>query len=166
MTPLYFRPDLKFLEEETDKGRIDDWLVIVPLKRDYLSGAVMLPGLGRRSVFERNRQEGKSFGAIAEPQHREPAKFIAGVDLVGADDEVIRSYASLTRGAILLYPVVTKGHPKVKQDALDPSDVFMCFELWAPLAARPSDSRLVQFRVRNQAHKGQAIVDAPIQPSA
>ena len=49
------------------------------------------------------------------------------------DDQVIKSYASPTRGAILVYPVVTKGHPKVSADALDPSDVHMCFELWAPL---------------------------------
>lgn len=157
MTPAYFQPDLNFLEE-TGKGRIDDWLVIVPLKRDHLSSAVMLPGLGRRSVFERNRQEGKSFGAIAEPQHREPAKFIAGVDLVGLDDEVINSYASPSRGVILLYPVVTKGHPKVKLDALDPADVFMCFELWAPLSSCPPGSRLVQFRVRNRALEDSAIV--------
>ena len=89
MTTSYFQPDLNFLKE-AGKGHIDDWLVILPLKRDHLSSAVMLPSLGRRSVFERNRQEGKSFGAIAEPQHREPAKFIAGVDLVGVDDEVIK----------------------------------------------------------------------------
>lgn len=135
MSPAYFQPDLNFLEE--GKGRIDDWLVIVPLMRDHLSSAVMLPGLGRRSVFERNRQEGKSFGAISEPRHREPAKFIAGVELADVGDQVIASYASPARGAILLYPVVTKGHPKVKQDALDPSDVFMCFELWAPLGSCP-----------------------------
>jgi hypothetical protein len=118
----------------------------------------MLPDLGRRSVFERNRQEGKSFGAIAEPQHREPAKFIAGVDLVGLDDEVINSYASPSRGVILLYPVVTKGRPKVKLDALDPADVFMCFELWAPLSSCAPGSRLVQFRVRNRALEDSAIV--------
>jgi hypothetical protein len=164
MTSSYFQPDLNFLME-TGKGRIDDWLVIVPLKRDHLSSAVMLPGLGRRSVFERNRQEGKSFGAIAEPRHREPAKFIAGADLIGLNDETIRSYASLTRGAMLLYPVVTKGHPKVKQDALDPTDVFLCFELWAPVTSCPPDSRLVQFRVRNQEYKEQAIVDIPSKPS-
>jgi hypothetical protein len=163
MTPSYFQPDLNFLKE-TGKGLIDDWLVIVPLKRDHMSSAVMLPDLGRRSVFERNRQEGKSFGAIAEPQHREPAKFIAGADLVGVNDEVIKSYASSTRGAILLYPVVTKGHPKVKLDALDSTDVFMCFELWAPLGSCPPGSRLVQFRVRNLAHEDKAIVDTPADP--
>lgn len=164
MTSAYFQPDLNFLKES--KGRIDDWLVILPLKRDHLSNTVMLPDLGRRSVFERNRQEGKSFGAIAEPQHREPAKFIAGADLIGLDDETIRSYASPTRGAMLLYPVVTKGHPKIKQDALDPADVFLCFELWAPVASCPPNSRLVQFRVRNQEYKGQAIVDISIKSSA
>ena len=163
MTPAYFQPDLNFLKE-MDEGYIDDWLVILPLKRDYLSTTVMLPSIGRRSVFERNRQEGKSFGAIAEPQHREPVKFIAGVDLVGVDDEVIRSYASTTRGGVLLYPVVTKGHPKVKLDALDPSDVFMCFELWAPLGSCAPGSRLVQFRVRNLAHREEAIVDTPSRP--
>jgi hypothetical protein len=118
----------------------------------------MLPDLGRRSVFERNRVEGKSFGAISEPRHREPAKFIAGVDLVDVGDDAIRSYASPNRGAVLLYPVVTKGHPKVKADALDPSDIHMCFELWAPLSSCRAGSRLVQFRVRNRALADRAIV--------
>jgi hypothetical protein len=157
MTHTYFQPDLNFLEE-AGNGRIDDWFVIVPLMRDHLSAAKMLPDLGRRSVFERHRQEGKSFGAISEPRHREPAKFIAGVELVDVDDRVIKSYASPTRGAILVYPVITKGHPKVKADALDLSDVNMCFELWAPLSSCPSGSRLVQFRVRNRALKDSAIV--------
>ena len=157
MTHTYFQPDLNFLEEASN-GRIDDWFVIVPLMKDHLNAAKMLPDLGRRSVFERHRQEGKSFGAISEPRHREPAKFIAGVELVGVDDRVIKSYASPTRGAILVYPVITKGHPKVKADALDSSDVHMCFELWAPLSSCPSGSRLVQFRVRNRALKDSAIV--------
>jgi hypothetical protein len=165
MTPAYFQPDLNFLKE-TGEGHIDDWLVILPLRQDYSSSAVMLPSIGRRSVFERNRQEGKSFGAIAEPRHRKPAKFIAGVDLDGVDDEVIKSYASPTRGAILLYPVVTKGHQKVKLDALNPSDVFMCFELWAPLGSCAPGSRLVQFRVRNLTYQEEAIVDTPSRPSA
>jgi Z1 domain len=160
MNHTYFRPDLNFLEE-ADNGRIEDWLVIVPLTRDHLNTAKMLPGLGRRSVFERSRQEGKSFGAISEPRHREPAKFIAGVELVDLDDRVIKSYASLTRGAILIYPVVTKGHPKVKADALDPSDVNMCLELWAPMSSCPPGSRLVQFRVRNRKLKDSAIVPLP-----
>lgn len=165
MTPTYFKPDLNFLEE-AGKGRIDDWLVIVPLMRDHVSSAVMLPGLGRRSVFERNREEGKSFGAISEPRHRVPAEFIAGVELVDVGDPVIESYASPARGAVLLYPVVTKGHPKVEQDALDPSDVFMCFELWSPVSSCPPNSRLVQFRVRNPSHEDWAIVDTANQPSA
>ena len=157
MTRTYFQPDLNFLED-AGNGRIDDWLVIVPLTREHLSTAKMLRGLGRRSVFERNRLEGKSFGAISEPRHREPAKFIAGVELVDVDDQVIKSYASPTRGAILVYPVVTKGHPKVSAEALDPSDVHMCFELWAPLGSWPPGSRLVQFRVRNRALEDRAIV--------
>jgi len=157
MTSTYFQPDLNFLEEASN-GRINDWLVIVPLTSDHLNDAKMLPGIGRRSVFERNRQEGKSFGAISEPRHREPAKFIARVDLVDVDDQVVESYASPARGAILVYPVVTKGHPKVKADALDPSDVHMCFELWAPINSCPPGSRLVQFRVRNHALEDSAIV--------
>jgi hypothetical protein len=157
MTHTYFEPDLKFLEE-TGPGHIDDWLVIVPLMRDHLNDAKMLADLGRRSIFERSRQEGKSFGAISEPRHREPAKFIAGVEGVDVDDQVIKSYASPARGAILVYPVVTKGHPKVKEDALDPSDVYMCFELWAPLSSWPAGRRLVQFRVRNRALEDSAIV--------
>ena len=160
MTHTYFRPDLNFLEE-ADDGRIEDWLVIVPLTRDHLNTAKMLSGLGRRSVFERSRQEGKSFGAISEPRHREPAKFVAGVELVDLDDRVIKSYASPTRGAILIYPVVTKGHPKVKADALDPTDVNMCFELWAPVSSCPPGSRLVQFRVRNRKLEDSAIVPLP-----
>ena len=159
MTPTYFRPDYNFLEETGEKGRIDDWLVILPLQKEHSSTAVMLPDLGRRSVFERARQEGKSFGPIAEPRHRVPAKFIAGADLIGLDDEVAINYAQPKRGAVLLYPVVTKGHPKIKENALDAADIYLAFELWAPVSSCPPDEKLVYFRVRDSAHRDQAIVD-------
>jgi hypothetical protein len=160
MTPTYFEPDYNFLQEAAKKERIDDWLVILPLQREHLSTSVMLPNLGRRSIFERARLEGKSFGAIAEPRHRVPAKFIAGADLVGLDDEVIMRYAQPKRGALLLYPVVTKGHPKIKHGALDPADVYLAFELWAPASSCTPNEQLVYFRVRDNAHKDEAIVDA------
>jgi hypothetical protein len=160
MTPTYFQPDLNFLEETEKNGRINDWLVIVPLHKDHMSTAVMLPGLGRRSVFERTRQEGKSFGPIAEPRHRVPAKSIAGVNQVELGDEVLESYAAPKRGALLAYPVVAKGHPKIKQNALDPTDVFMAFELWAPLSSCAPGEKLVYFQVRNEDHEEQAIIDA------
>jgi hypothetical protein len=160
MTPPYFQPDLSFLEESGKKGRIDDWLVIVPLRKDHQSSAVNLPDLGRRSVFERFRDSGKSFGAIAEPGHRMPAKFIAGADIVGLDDPVVMGYAAPKRGALLLYPVVTKDHPRIKQNALDPVDVYLAFELWAPMSSCPPGEKLVYFRVRNNAHRDEAIVDA------
>ena len=88
-----------------------------------------------------------------------PAKFIAGVDLVGLDDQVVMTYAQPNRGALLLYPVVTKGHPKIKQNALDPADVYMAFELWAPLSSCPPGEKLVYFRVRDNAHRDEAIVN-------
>ena len=157
MTRTYFKPDLNFLEE-AGNGRIDDWLVIVPLTKEHRNTAKMLPDLGRRSVFERSRAEGMNFGAISEPRHREPAKYIAGVEVVDVDDQVIKSFAAPARGAILVYPVITKGHPKISADALDRSDVHMCFELWAPVSSCPPDSRLVQFRVRNRALEDRAIV--------
>ncbi len=157
MTDSYFQADLGFLKE-ADNGRIDAWLVIVPLTREHLNTAKMLPDLGLRSVFERSRSAGMNFGAISEPRHRVPAEFIAGVDLVGVDDPVIKSYASPSRGTILVYPVITKGHPKVTVGALDPSDIHMCFELRAPLSSCPLGSRLVQFRVRNDKLRDDAIV--------
>jgi hypothetical protein len=164
MTPTYFQPDLNFLEEMGKKERINDWLVIVPLQADHESSAVMLPEIGRRSVFQRSRQEGKSFGAIAEPRHRVPAKFIAGVDQVELGDEALEWYAAPKRGALLAYPVVTKGHPKVKQNALDPADVFLAFELWAPAGSCTPGEKLVYFRVRNIAYEDQAIIDTSSQP--
>jgi len=164
MTPAYFKPDLSFLEEAGKNGRIDDWLVIVPLHRDHVSSAVMLPGLGRRSVFERTRQEGKSFGPIAEPRHRVPAKFIAEVDQAELGDEAVEMYTAPKRGALLAYPVVTNGHPNVKRSALDPADVFLAFELWAPASSCAPGEKLVYFRVRNDAHQDQAIIDSSARP--
>ena len=124
----------------------------------------MLPGLGRRSAFERTRQEGKSFGAIAEPRHRVPAKFIAGVDQAELGDDAVETYAAPNRGAFLAYPVVAKGHPNVKRNALDPADVFMAFELWAPVSSCAPGEKLVYFRVLNHAHRDQAIIDSSSQP--
>lgn len=157
MSPTYFTPDLNFLKE-AGSGRIDDWLIIIPMRQDRSSGVVTLPDLGRRSIFERSRTEGKNFGAISELRHRKPAKFIAGVDLADIGDDVIKSYASPNRGAMLLYPVVIKEHPQVQLGALNPADVFMCFELWAPKSSYPLDGRLVQFSVRNKALENNPIV--------
>jgi hypothetical protein len=159
MTPTYFKPDYNFLVEAGQERRIDDWLVILPLHKEHMSTAVMLPSVGRRSVFERTRQEGKSFGPIAEPRHRVPAKFIAGADLIGLDDEAAMEYAQPKRGVVLLYPVVTKGHPKIKQNALDSADIYLAFELWAPVSSCPPNEKLVYFRVRDNAHRDEAIVD-------
>jgi hypothetical protein len=159
MTPTYFKPDYNFLVEASQERRIDDWLVILPLHKEHMSTAVMLPGVGRRSVFERTRQEGKSFGPIAEPRHRVPAKFIAGADLVGVDDEIAMKYARPKRGALLLYPVVTRGHPEIQQNALDPANVYLAFELWAPVSSCSPNEKLVYFRVRDNARRDEAIVD-------
>jgi heme-degrading monooxygenase HmoA len=163
ITNDYFQPDLKFLTE-LGPERVQDWLVIVPLHSDHRESARPLAGIGRRSVFVRSRQ-GRNFGAISEPRHREPAKFVAGsADSSHIDDPAIRAYAHPGRGALLLYPVVGEQHPPAIGDSLDPAHVTLAFEFYSPADACPAGSQLVQFTVRNPARAGDAIVPTQAVP--
>jgi hypothetical protein len=153
----YFKPDLNFLTE-AGRGRIHDWLVLVPLLRNYPEQGVMLPKIGLRSLFMRTREQGKVFNGISDPLHREPAKLIAGVESASAGDPVLATYASPSRGAIILYPVVTNDHPEAVGSSIDPHEVNLCFELWAPVSSSPRNEPLVQFRTKNHAAEHEAIV--------
>jgi hypothetical protein len=148
MTEGYFQPDLNFLEE-LRSGGVTDWLVVVPLRSDHRDSGVMLPEIGSRSVFFRSREEGWNFGAISESRHRIPASVIAGATQNLLADPVVEGYMSPARGAVLVYPVVTKEPPRITRDGIDPQEVTLAFELWAPASSIPANSRKVQFRVRN-----------------
>ena len=158
ITDDYFKPDLAFLAE-LGSEQVQDWAVIVPLHSDHRDSARPLLHIGRRNVFVRSRQ-GRNFGAISEPRHREPAKFVAGAAADHTDGLGIGAYANPARGALLVYPVVGEEHPAAILDALDPAQVTLAFELYAPVSACTAGTKLVQFRVRNNARSDDAIVPA------
>ena len=153
----YFSPDLAYYEELD--GHVDDWVVVLPQtgNRGYRR---MLPGVGERSLFSRQRTRYPLFQNISDPKHRHAVLRIAGAT-PGHGDPVVESLRSSRRGALLVYPVVENELvPPRSSDEIDPSDVVIAFTLVAPESAGASSGQLVEFVARNKAAARAPIVDA------
>jgi len=153
----YFSPDLAYYEELS--GHVDDWVVVLPQtgSRGYRR---MLPEVGERSLFSRQRTRDPLFQNISDPKHRHAVLRIAGAT-GDHGDPIVEGLRSSRRGALLVYPVVeSELVPPRSSDEIDPSDVVIAFTLVAPQSAGPAPGQLVQFVARNKAAAKAPIVDA------
>lgn len=156
LTDDYFAPDLAFFEELA--GQVDDWVVVMPQLATRGSYRV-LPSVGRRSLFRRDRTRGPLFQAISDPKHRHAARRIAG-SVVAYGDPAIEALHQDRRGALLVYPLIEEDlDPPRTDDELDPKKVVIAFTLVAPRSALGGSGQLVQFEARNKALEKAAIVD-------
>jgi hypothetical protein len=158
VTEDYFSPDLAFFEELT--GQVDDWVVVMP-QLGTRGAYRTLPGVGRRSLFRRDRRRGPLFQAISDPKHRHAVRRIAGSrDAYG--DPVVETLQQARRGSLLLYPLIEEDvEPARSDEEAVRSKVVMAFTLVAPHDVTLSMGQLVQFVARNSAAGNAAIVDVP-----
>jgi hypothetical protein len=157
VTADYFAPDLAYYEELV--GDVDDWLVVLPQtgNRGYRR---ILPGVGERSLFRRERTRYPLFQNISDPKHRHAVLRVAGA-AAGYGDPVVEGLRQSRRGALLIYPLVEHDlDPPRTDDRIKPEDVVIAFNLVAPQGAAPSSGQLVQFVARNKAANA-PIVDVP-----
>lgn len=159
VTEDYFSPDLAFFEELT--GQVDDWVVIMP-QLGIRGMNRTLPGVGRRSLFRRDRRRGPLFQAISDPKHRHAVRRIAGSrDAYG--DPAVEALLQRGRGAVLLYPLIEVDvEPARSDDEIARSKVVVAFTLVAPHDVTLAMGQLVQFVTRNSAAGNAAIVDVPV----
>jgi len=156
VTDDYFAPDLAYIEELA--GQVDDWVVVLPQLSTRGSYRV-LPAVGRRSLFRRDRTRGPLFQAISDPKHRHSVLRIAGI-AAAYGDRVIEDLRQDRRGAMLVYPLIEEDlDPPRNDDDLDPSEIVVAFRLVAPRSAVGGARQLVQFEARNKMLERAAIVD-------
>ncbi len=152
----YFAPDLAFFEELT--GQVDDWAVVLP--QLAARGAYrVLPSVGRRSLFRRDRTRGPLFQAISDPKHRHAVHRVAG-NVVAYGDPAIEGLRRDRRGAVLVYPLIEEDlTPPRSDDGLDTRKVVIAFTLVSPHSATAASDQLVQFEARNKALEKAPIID-------
>lgn len=156
ITTDYFAPDLAFFEELT--GQVDDWVIVLP-QLGARGAHRTLAGVGRRSLFRRDRTRGPLFQGISDPKHRHAAKRVAGSS-AAYGDPVVEALRRERRGAALVYPLIEEDLDPARSDAeLDAGLIVVSFTLVAPASATASAGQLVQFVARNKALEKAPIID-------
>ena len=149
----YMRPDIAFLRAIAED--VIGWFVIAPQTQETDS-IKELPGIGRRTVFERDIRSGREvWGEPTDRKHRPAAQFMAGA-FGDYDDDVLRARRKSNMGSILIYPMA----PNPKDLPVEPkrSQIVLAIAWVTPAGNTHGDPRLVQFRVKNGALPFDAIV--------
>ena len=155
----HFQPDLGFLAEIREI--VDDWILLMPqLKR---GARHTLPGVGARSVFDRERRRDPLFGAISDPKHRYAARRIAGIpESKLYTDKVADGLRSSRRGACIVYPIAAnEWKPPDAESEIPKSSCIIGLHIVAPNSAQRPNTPYVQFRVKNEDRAEEIIVADP-----
>lgn len=152
----HFAADLEWLRQLA-ADQITDWVVVLP----QLAGVDSVRTLfgHQRSVHERSRREGRVlFSGIADPKHRLAADRIAGNEAADDDPSAAQLNAE-KRGAVLLYPVFDVTDGGGIPGEVKATELIMALIIAAPTSTGSPDQLLVRFRVIDQTHPSQAIID-------
>ncbi|MFE2142135.1 Z1 domain-containing protein [Streptomyces sp. NPDC059456] len=146
--PEHFSPHLRYIEEITKNGLVEDWVVLAPQHAGAHGKALRLGSEGRRySWFERDRRRDRHglFGAISDKKHRGVAHRIAGA-LGHSGDPTTESLVADRRGALVLYPIVERLHRDAFDgERIDPGKIVLAFSFVAPASAHSANGQVVQF---------------------
>ncbi|MBD3135742.1 Z1 domain-containing protein [Microbispora bryophytorum] len=155
-----FIPDLSWLVELRETGKVKDWVLIFPRHVRAGEAKARIFGSEPMSLFRRKRIRTDYFSAISESRHRTVAAAISKCESP-AGDETARGLRGPQRGAAIIYPVVEKdyvaGDPS---NGIDPRNLTFAFRLLAPESATSDDRKLIAFRTKVNSKPEQAIVDA------
>ena len=156
--PDYFAADLAYLDELFQT--VDNWVVIMP----QTSKKVILPELGRRSYFLRQRLRENTFQSLSDPKHRHAARLIAGAETYS--DVAGERLRAERRGAVVVYPIAEL--ETIREQALDKAvktdgtfskrHCIVAFTLVSPTDGTSMKRALVEFQPQNSALKDLAIV--------
>lgn len=156
-----FSPDLSWLLELQETGKVKDWALIFPHHIREGEAKATIFARGPISLFRRNRVRTDYFSAISESRHRLPAQAISRSE-APLGDEIASGLCASGRGAAVVYPVVEKNYVAgAPDDEINPKDLTFAFHLLAPESATSDDRRLIAFRTKVKSKPGQAIVDTP-----
>lgn len=137
-----FRPVLRFIEEATQAGRIDEWAVVWPQpSKPWATAAV--GGMGQIPLIKRSRRRDPRIDFVgSDAKHRQGAELIARGEAVGALP------GSPARGVVLITvsPDVEQVIPSAD---LSYGDLVGLFSLAVPTAATPNRRDLVRWTVRS-----------------
>jgi hypothetical protein len=143
---------LDFLRNQ--KHKIKSWLIIAPQRGSSFGAPISIRGVGEFAVKKRQRDEGRGFQVVGEPDHRLIAEFLAEVEpqrvdgprLVSANSGT-DSFRDAHRGVFLFYPL---------RESPD-DEVSIGFELLFAKNGLPFD---LNFTVRRQAELESVVVQA------
>ncbi|MEU3915024.1 Z1 domain-containing protein [Streptomyces sp. NPDC029721] len=160
--PEQFPPHLRYIEEITAAGKVDDWVVLAPQHASATDTKTVALGFSGRtySCFSRDRRadRGPLFGAISDRKHRGVAHRIAGA-LADSGDPATESLVADRRGALVLYPIIQSTHQGLidANRRIDPDKIVMAFTFVAPASAHSANGQVVQFTTISS--KQSAIID-------
>ena len=157
--PGRFEPDLAFLKEIQDW--VDDWVLLMPQLRTLPKR--MLPALGPRSIFYRQRSRGPLFQGISDPKHRPAARKIAGYRVDGVyTDNVADCLRTDRRGAFIAYPIVENQSLTTDTGSrITESSCIIGLRIVPPNSVRRPDIPYVQFRVQLEDRPDDIIIPRP-----
>lgn len=155
------RPKVTFYRRLIKNGELEDFLVIVP--RPATTEAVQIQDVGPRTLISRERRRGRGgkFGEMTVERQRSVV-----IDFVnGHPADVVHSYYTPTRGAMLLY-VARESKPDYEaSDGAEPAEhdpergVIAAFSTYVPSAALAKDPLVLKFRVRDAAQGDAPTID-------
>jgi hypothetical protein len=154
ISPDYYAPDKAFLHEVAD--RISKWVVIVP-QTGVIRNRRNLPGVGERIIVERSPKPPlyKLWGEPTDRKHRPAVQYLAG-SLEDYGDPVLQALKGPEVGAVLVYPMAPD--PSQLPDQPSPREVILGVAWITPAHLKTAKGQVVQFRAKNSALAGEAIV--------
>lgn len=157
ITADYYKPEKNFLQEIAHK--VDKWVIIAPQTNEAASVRT-LPGIGSRTVFQRNLKPtaNKLWGEPTDRKHRPAAQYVSSNLLQDYGDAALTPYRGSRTGAALIYPM----SQNVKGLAESPakSDIVLAVAWITPASTHVGNLQVVQFRAKNSEHPKDPIVPA------
>ena len=130
-------------------------MIIAPQANERAS-ARHLPGVGHRTVFNRNLRP-PSLKLWREPtdrKHRPSAEFVSG-NLPDYGDPVLTKLRGTSVGAIMVYPISES--PSELKANVEPEDIVLALA-WITPPGVSQATKVVQFRAKNSAYPDEPIV--------
>jgi hypothetical protein len=99
----------RYVSSELSRGRLREWLVLLPQTTKGPTFDLKVPGLASLATIERSRVATGRFNVFSEPRHRAVAAAVAGVKEVQNPSSGLRDLCKTPRAVLVVYLVRGKG---------------------------------------------------------